>query len=102
MRERVMIFDGVKDQEIGAPYFFQDERIRDLDKNGVVNMYKNTRVRLHVFKELDGQAGDLTEHIHKTERGLNILRQMVKDMCGDDIGELIINKIETSLKKVTQ
>lgn len=102
MREKVIIFDGEKDQVIGAPYFFQDERIRDLNKEQVLEIYKGTRVKLHVAKEYEEVFDEMKlTYIHQMQRGLDILKIMVKDMYGDDIGEVLINQVETNLKQVS-
>jgi hypothetical protein len=98
MREKVIIFDGEKDQLIGAPYFFQDERIRDLNKDQVLELYKQTRIKHYtVVLFSDRDPG----YVYQISRGLNILKQMVLDMWGDDIGALHINQIETNLKMVS-
>ena len=97
MREKVIIFDGEKDQLIGAPYFFQDERIRDLSKDQVLELYKQTRVKHHAVSSFSDRDPD---YFYQISRGLNILKTMVKDMFGDDIGELLIVQIETNLKLV--
>ncbi len=94
MRETVIISDGELDQEIGAPYFFQDERIRNLNKDQVTQLYKHTAVKEKVLLISDPASKTL----HKVQRGLNILDQMVRDMHGDEIGLVIINSIKTQLK----
>jgi hypothetical protein len=94
MRETVIISNGELDLEIGAPYFFQDERIRDLNKDQVNQMYKHTAVKEKALSISDPASKTL----HKVQRGLNILDQMVKDMNGDEIGLVIITDIQTQLK----
>lgn len=100
MRETVIIFDGVKDLEIGAPYFFQHERIRDLNKEQVKELYTYTAIKASVVKAVDEDTGvnpNDPDQVYKLERGLAILEQMVKDMYGDEIGLVIINDIQTQL-----
>jgi hypothetical protein len=93
MRETVIINDGELDQEIGAPYFFQDERITDLNKDQVINLYKHTAIKERVLSVTDPRSNKL----YKLQRGIGILDQMVKDMNGDAIGLAIINEIQTQL-----
>ena len=93
MREKVIISDGVLDHEIGAPYFFQDERIIDLNKDQVINLYKHTAVKEKVMSIFDPTSKTL----YKVQRGLNILDQMVRDMNGDAIGISIITEVQTQL-----
>lgn len=93
MREKVIISDGVLDHEIGAPYFFQDERIIDLNKDQVINLYKHTAIKERVISISNPRSNKL----YKVQRGLGILDQMVRDMNGDEIGLVIITEINTQL-----
>jgi len=93
MREKVIISDGVLDHEIGAPYFFQDERIIDLNKDQVINLYKHTAIKERVISISNPRSNKL----YKVQRGLAILDQMVRDMNGEEIGWVIINEINTQL-----
>jgi len=93
MREKVIISDGVLDHEIGALYFFQDERIIDLNKDQVINLYKHTAIKERVISISNPRSNKL----YKVQRGLGILDQMVRDMNGDAIGISIITEIKTQL-----
>jgi len=81
------------DHEIGAPYFFQDERIIDLNKDQVINLYKHTAIKERVISISNPRSNKL----YKVQRGLAILDQMVRDMNGEEIGWVIINEINTQL-----
>jgi hypothetical protein len=102
MREKVIIFDGENSYEIGATYFFQHEKIRDLDKHDVKRLYIATLIYVKVLtdvknKELSGPIVKMVSNgnnLNRAGRGLAILRQMVLDMWGDDIGSAIVEPLK--------
>jgi hypothetical protein len=94
MRETVIIFDGVSVQEIGAPYFFQDRRIKDLNKDQVLKKYIHTLYYLKLLKDIR------IKNLGKLERGLAILKQMVLDMHGDVNGNVILIGLDNKLKLI--
>jgi hypothetical protein len=92
MRQTVIINDGELDQEIGTPYFFQDERISNLNKDQVTELYRHTAV-----KEMALRSADPNDQLNKVRQGLDILGQMVKDMHGDAKGLVIIHGIKRQI-----
>lgn len=83
-RERVIIFDGEKEQVIGAHYFYQDERIKDLIPNDVTSLFKSTYLY------------SLANTNIQIIRGLGILEKMILDFYGDVKGSKIINQLKES------
>jgi hypothetical protein len=105
MREKVIIFDGDNSHEIGAPYFFQHKKIRDLSKERVKEIYTSTLIYVKVLTDVKNKSiqGPIVkmvssgETLIKAERGLSILRQMVIDMWGDKIGTAIVEPLKTKV-----
>lgn len=101
MREKVIIFDGNNPVEIGAEYFFQHPSIRDIDKFKARSILQATLVFEDTIKEIMSNPNLLeevkedvitVEYLSRVTRGRKILEHMVKDMWGDDVGSIIINK----------
>jgi len=91
MRETVIVNDGELNQEIGAPYFFQDNRIRDLNKDQITQMFRHT----HDLK-VKLRKSDPDDILHKVGRGLNILGCMLEYMYDGESGHIVIHKIKTN------
>lgn len=103
MRQTVIIFDGEKDQEIGAPYFFQHPLIRDLNEEQVRDLYLSTATYDNVLTNIKDQRHLLKEKYQdpefheKVRSGLSILEQMVIDMHGDKLGRDFICAVKLNL-----
>jgi hypothetical protein len=98
MKGTVIIYDGKKAHEIGLPYFFQDSKIENLNKEQIKHRYKSTLIYLKVLRDmLDNNPDDLVAeakdpgYLPKVEKGLDILKQMVMDMYGEKEGTSIVN-----------
>lgn len=85
-REKVIVFNGRDVYEIGAPYFFQDRRIKNLNDSQIKEMYSATLAYVKVLKEVQKinshiiEIAKSPEYLAKAERGLYIMEQMLEDI----------------------
>ena len=107
MKRRVIIFDGENTHEIGASYFFQHPKIKDLNKEQAKLLYMATASFEYTLAKGHTDNPELVnveyrdpEVLVKVRGGLSILEQMVRDMYGDLIGTAIIIKTKKLINEV--
>ena len=107
--EKVIIFDGEQSHDIGIEYFFQHPVIERIGKSDIVHYYKATAIFRDTLKQVikahkvNESTTESIKHymnmLNQVTGGENMLRIMLKDLVGDEVGSTVILLVEQLIKE---